>query len=117
MQDVELIAQAGALMAGSPRRQVTAGLRGGVAIGWLSDGDKAALEAAYRLCWQVQAVARLLTEKPLAPDVVGDGGAAMLQRETGIEGFEALAEEMQARCDAARDVIEAALERVPEEGS
>ena len=116
LQDVELVAQAGALMAGVVRRNVTAGLRGAVAISWLSAADKTVLEAAYRLCWQVQAVARLLSEKPLAPEAVGSGGAAMLERETGIAGFEALAEEMQARGAAAAEVIDAALTRMPEGG-
>lgn len=113
LQDVEMIAQAGALMAGAVGCSVSQGLEGGVAIGWLSDADLKALEASYRLCWQVQAVARLLSGKPLTPEGVGAGGAAMLKRETGIDGFAALAEEMQARSAAAVTVIEAALGRVP----
>jgi glutamate-ammonia-ligase adenylyltransferase len=114
LQDVELIAQAGALMAGAAGRTTQDGLSGGVAIGWLSDGDKAALEAAYALCWQVQAVSKLLSEKPLSPEEVGGGGAVMLKRETGIDGFDALATALDARCRAAQAVIDAALTRDPE---
>ncbi|UYV38860.1 glutamine-synthetase adenylyltransferase [Rhodobacteraceae bacterium D3-12] len=114
MQDIELIAQAGALMGGVPGRSTQAGLEAGVAIGWLSDGDSAALVASYTLCWKVQAVARLLSEKPLSPEGVGGGGRAMVHRETGVESFEALGEMLAERANEARAVIEAALTRLPE---
>jgi glutamate-ammonia-ligase adenylyltransferase len=116
MQDVELIAQAGALMAAETGRGVAEGLAGGVAIGWLSAADRAALEEAYTLCWQVQAVSKLLSEKPLAPEEVGGGGAAMLRRETGLEGLDELAGRLEDVCGRATAVIEAALERAPAGG-
>lgn len=109
MQDIELVAQAGALMAAAPERGVAEGLAGGVAIGWLSDADRAALEEAYTLCWQVQAVAKLLSEKPLEPGDPGGGGAAMLRRETGLEDLDELAGRLEDVCGRARIVIETAL--------
>ena len=39
-QEIELLTQAGTLMAGGARRDVAAGLNAGVAIGWLDDADR-----------------------------------------------------------------------------
>ena len=111
LQDVELVAQAGALMAGVPARDAMAGLRGGVAIEWLSDADCMALEAAYRLCWQVQAVSKLLSERPLTEDEIGTGGAVMLRRETGCDRAGVLQARLEALCGAAAGVIETAIAR------
>ncbi|MDQ2093203.1 bifunctional [glutamine synthetase] adenylyltransferase/[glutamine synthetase]-adenylyl-L-tyrosine phosphorylase [Rhodalgimonas zhirmunskyi] len=111
LQDVELVAQAGALMVGAAGRTVSAGLSAAVKAGWLEAGERDVLSRAYGLCWGVQAVSKLLSEKPLAPEDAGRGGAGMLARETGLDGFAALAEALDARCGAAAEVIEAALER------
>ncbi|MDQ2089107.1 bifunctional [glutamine synthetase] adenylyltransferase/[glutamine synthetase]-adenylyl-L-tyrosine phosphorylase [Marimonas arenosa] len=111
LQDVELCAQAGALMAGKSGRDVGSGLAAGVAIGWLSDADEAALGAAYELCWQVQAVSKLLSEKPLAEDEIGKGGVAMLRRETKCDGFDDLGARLERACGTAAVAIEAALAR------
>ena len=111
LQDVELVAQAGALMAGAPERDVAAGLQGGVAIGWLTDADRAALADAYRLCWQVQAVSKLLSEKPLSEDEIGTGGAAMLKRETGCEELGEVRAQLEALGSQAAGAIEAAIAR------
>ncbi|SEK50536.1 glutamate-ammonia-ligase adenylyltransferase [Roseovarius azorensis] len=114
--ELELIAQAGNLMAGQSARDVAAGFAGGVAIGWLSDADGAALARAYALCWQVQMVARLITDKPLDPLRIGEGGAAFLMRETGQKDLEMLQEALSAACADAAAVIDAALVRPPAEG-
>ncbi len=113
MQDVELISQAGALMAGDPARSVIDGLASGVAIGWLSDADSTALSDAYGLCWQVQVTAKLLSSKPLDHEALGIGGAAMLKRETGGTALEELSARLDRVCGRAGDVIDAALRRVP----
>ncbi|MDU8926470.1 glutamine-synthetase adenylyltransferase [Alisedimentitalea sp. MJ-SS2] len=111
LQDVELCAQAGALIGGVAERDIGAALDGGVAIGWLTDADRAALGAAYGLCWKVQGVSKLLTEKPVAEDEIGTGGAAMLLRETGCESMDALAAQLDERCGAAAEVIDTAIAR------
>ena len=90
MLEIELIAQAGHLMAGRAARDIASGLEAGVAIGWLSDADSAALMRAYALCWKVQMVARLISEKPFEPDRIGEGGVAFLLRETNEESLEML---------------------------
>ena len=86
MQEIELAAQAGSLMAAEPGRSVAAGLDAAVAIGWLDDADRATLDRAHELCWAVLQAARLLGQKPLRPGRgLGEGAAAFLLRETGQE--------------------------------
>ncbi len=111
MQEVELIAQAGCLMAGIPARDVAGGLQAGVDIGWLSDADRGALQEAYALCWQVVQSTRLLSDKPLDPETLGEGGAAFVLRETGHDSVADLLGAMERVSQSAAKVIEAALVR------
>jgi len=111
MQEIELVAQAGCLLAGQPERTVEAGLAAGVAAGWLSDADEAALKAAYRLCWKVTQAARLLGDKPLDEGNLGAGARAFLLRETGHETIQTLRRDMDNKTGSAGEVIDAALKR------
>lgn len=90
LQDVELVAQAGSLMAASLARGARDGLEAGMACGWLDPATGAALAEAYMLFWRLQLVSKLLSERPLDPDKIGEGGCRMLLRETGQETIEAL---------------------------
>ncbi|WP_372613405.1 glutamine-synthetase adenylyltransferase [Aquicoccus sp.] len=117
MQDIELVAQAGALMGAVPGRSVAEGLEAAVATGWLSDADRAALKAAYALCWKVQAVSKLLSDKPLQPDSLGSGGALMLMRETGLETLDDLGGRLAELAGHAKAVIEAAIGSKDEENA
>ncbi|SLN14375.1 Glutamate-ammonia-ligase adenylyltransferase [Roseovarius gaetbuli] len=113
LMELELIAQAGTLMAGQGARDVASGLDGGVAIGWLDDADRDALARAYAICWQVQMVARLISDKPLDPGLMGESGAAFLLRETGQQDLARLEACLESASKAAAGVIDAALERLP----
>jgi glutamate-ammonia-ligase adenylyltransferase len=67
------------------------------------------LTAAYLLFWRLQLVAKLLSDRPLDPAGIGEGGCRMLMRETGFETLDALEAaliEVAAEADAA---IHAAL--------
>ncbi|WP_294609197.1 glutamine-synthetase adenylyltransferase [uncultured Roseovarius sp.] len=113
LMELELIAQAGTLMAGHAVRDVASGFAGGVAIGWLDDADGDALARAYAICWKVHMVARLISDKPLDPALMGEGGAAFLLRETGQEDLAGLKTCLEEACGGAARVIDAALERLP----
>src|SRR6056297_523719 len=114
MQEIELLAQAGALMAGDAGRTVEDGLQAGVAIGWLSDADKKALSRAYRLCWDILQAARLLSDRPLDPGNLGEGGAGFVLRETGHDTLACLQGGLEQATLWAGQVINAALARRPE---
>uniref|UniRef100_UPI003B51EB2A bifunctional [glutamine synthetase] adenylyltransferase/[glutamine synthetase]-adenylyl-L-tyrosine phosphorylase n=1 Tax=Roseovarius indicus TaxID=540747 RepID=UPI003B51EB2A len=109
MQEIELVAQAGALMAAEPGRSVAAGLKACVAIGWLDDADRAALAEAYGLCWCVLQAARLLTDKPLDPENLGEGATAFLLRETKAETLDEVQARLVEVTGAAAEIIDAAL--------
>ncbi len=91
LQDIELLAQSCALRAASPARRVEPQLRAGLRAGYLSKEDEAALQEAYRFLWRLQAGGRLLTEKPLDMEAVGEGARAFLMRETGASDLAGMA--------------------------
>ncbi len=115
MMEIELVAQAGALIAGETRRDVAAGLDAGVAIGWLNDGDREALGRAHALCWQVLQASKLLSVKPLDPDRIGEGGVDFLLRETGHEDLAALRADLDTCTAGAARVIDGLLAEVKDE--
>ena len=110
MQDIELISQAGTLIAGSPAIGVAEGLEAAASAGWLEPEARAALQSAYDLCWQVQSVARLLSDRGLDPDTLGEGGCRMLTRETGAADIAGLGAMLSARARAAGQAIDALLD-------
>jgi len=111
MMDIELVAQAGALLSASGARDVASGLQGAVACGWLSDTESQTLSDAYRLYWSVQTAARLLSPKGLDASSIGEGGALFLCRSSGFDTLEALEENLAARYVACSELIDAALKR------
>ncbi len=109
MMDVELLAETAALLAGAPANGVGAQLR--QAAKAALTGEAEALASAYRLYWAVQTVTRLLTDRPLDPAEVGEGGTAVLLRETGAGSLEALADKLaEARAAVDRIVTQALAE-------
>jgi glutamate-ammonia-ligase adenylyltransferase len=58
-------------------------------------------------------VARLISDKPLEPERMGEGGAAFLLRETGQEGLAMLQERLETLSREASEVMGAALVRLP----
>mgnify|MGYP003536733880 FL=1 len=103
MQDIDLFAQSLGLRAAAPARNPLAQLETGVTAGLLAAPDAARIGATYRLLWQIQTAARLLTDKPLDPATVGEGARAFLLRATGEGSIAALSARLTAETgDAAR---------------
>lgn len=109
LQDIELLAETAALLAGSPERQVPAQLRAGVASGWLDEKEAAELERAADLFWGLQASSRLLTGEPLDLGKVGEGGLRLILRETGMETVDELRAAMAETGARAAEIIAARL--------
>ncbi|VAW03525.1 Glutamate-ammonia-ligase adenylyltransferase [hydrothermal vent metagenome] len=112
--DVELLSQAAALMAGTRARDVVSGLAAGVVIGWYDAAERDALGRAYGLCWQLLQAAKLLSDKPLKSEMIGDGGQSFVLRESGFETLEALQQALEAATNKAGDIIDRALAAPPE---
>jgi len=109
LQDIELLAQSFALRSGDPARRVEAQLRLGPRSGLVGKEEGAALARAYRFLWRLQAGGRLLTDRPLDMEAIGEGGRAFLIRETGAEGLKAMAEDLARETADAAAIVEAAL--------
>ncbi len=110
IMDIELAAQTIALRAGSPARSVERQIAAG-AGGILTDSDAKVLQGGYRLLWQVQSCARLLTDRTLDLDALGEGGRVFLLRETGAAGAGALAEALATAAAACGAVIDRLMGR------
>jgi glutamate-ammonia-ligase adenylyltransferase len=102
--DLDLLVQTGALLAGSPATDPADQLAAGVGTGWLGPDEAATLGAAQALLWKLQGATRLLTDGPLDPATVGQGGMAFLLRETGASDAPALMAET-ARLSAAAAAV------------
>lgn len=107
MQDIELTAQALALTQGSPALSVSAGL--GCAMN-MSDEDQAALRTAYQQFGAVRGVAKLLSDRDLAPDEIGEGGRQFLLRETGFDSVDALKASLKSNSERANAIINKILD-------
>ncbi|RLL65395.1 [protein-PII] uridylyltransferase family protein [Paenirhodobacter hankyongi] len=109
LQDIELLAQSFALRAGDPARRVEAQLRAGPRAGLIDKADAEALASAYRFLWRLQAGGRLLTDRPLDMEAIGEGGRAFLLREADEADLDALAARLARTTGAAAAIIERAL--------
>jgi [glutamine synthetase] adenylyltransferase / [glutamine synthetase]-adenylyl-L-tyrosine phosphorylase len=111
MMDVELVAQAGALLSGSCKRDVAAGLQGAVACGWLVAAEAEELRSAYVLYWTVQTAARLLSSAALETENLGEGGGNFLCRSTEMDTLDAVQVALSKFYDRCAPLISSALER------
>ncbi|MFV2052645.1 glutamine-synthetase adenylyltransferase [Aliiroseovarius sp. YM-037] len=113
MQDIELLSQAAALMAGETARDIDTQLAAASRIGWLNDGAAETLRKSYDLMWRVQSGAKLLSDRPLDMDEVGEGGQAFMLRETEQDNLSTLEDAIAALSSDAAAVIDDALSREP----
>jgi glutamate-ammonia-ligase adenylyltransferase len=100
IMDIELAAETVALIAGSPARGVERQIAAGTAIG-LAESDAQALLTAYRLQWRLHAAARLLTDRVLDWQALGEGARAFILRETGAVDGADLSQSLAAAVQAA----------------
>ncbi|MDC0737366.1 glutamine-synthetase adenylyltransferase [Cognatishimia sp. SS12] len=111
LQDIELTAQAAALMAGCADCDIRAALDAGAACGWLSGDEADTLKTVYDQYLTLQIATRLLGSSAPDPKDLGAGGCAFLQRvlhAPSLSALEALLSDAAAKASA---VIEAALAR------
>jgi glutamate-ammonia-ligase adenylyltransferase len=110
LMDIELLAQTLALQAAIPARQVERQITLGAKRPEMSQADQTALLDAYRLCWRLQCAARLLSDRTVSPDDLGEGGRAFVLRECAAEGAEALTRRLETAAALAERVIAAHLQ-------
>ena len=112
-RDIELLAQAAALIAGLPARGTTEQIEAGVTLNWYSQQDADALNTAHSNFWRLQQSVRLLTEHPLNIEELGRGATEMLLRDCDAASLDDLtARLVQCRKQASK-VIDQALSQAP----
>jgi len=113
LQDIELLAQTAALLAGHPSCGTLDQLVAGQKLGWFSAALTERLSADYTRLWALQAASKLLTGVALDFDDVGEGGRAFLLAQTGAGDVGILAAEIEARAQHAAEAITRALAEGP----
>lgn len=109
LQEIELLAQAGALLQGDASGRIASGLEAAVAAGVLDDASGQALIAHHALYFQVHQLARLLSDQPLSAKTVGPAGRALLTRMFEAESMDALETRLSDSYAASAALLDAAL--------
>ncbi|KMK67495.1 glutamine synthetase adenylyltransferase [Puniceibacterium sp. IMCC21224] len=109
MQDIELFAQAGALVSATPDRSVATGIEAARDLGWISAPQAAHLVHTHTLCWTVQIGARLISDSVLKPQALGAGGCRFLTKLAGVTGIDALLSQLEQDAAAAAAILDAVL--------
>ncbi|APE43618.1 glutamine-synthetase adenylyltransferase [Sulfitobacter alexandrii] len=114
LQDIELLAQAGALLAGQTARDIPQAFEAAAGVGLVTAEESEMLKRTYARCWALQCAGRLLSAEPLVENTLGQAGAAFLARALDAEdlgGLEATLERGHAEAAA---IIERALRATKE---
>lgn len=118
LKDIELLAEAGALVAGSPERALARQLAAAAEAGWLPRDDAEALADAAAFFWKVRQALKLLggPEGDAGPpgSTLGEAGRDYLLRETGAADMEALDARLERTRARARAIIDAVAARATE---
>jgi len=104
LMDIELAAATLAMLAATPAQAVDQQIAAGAGLN-MPETDAQALLAAYRLCWQMHTAARLLTDRELDWDQLGEGGRAFVLQMTGQTGAAELAGALTAVVATAADAV------------
>lgn len=106
MLDIEILAQTGALLAGSGVHDVVSQLEAGRDMLGLDAQVAHALSVAYRRLSAVRQIACLLGGGRLSPETTGEGARALLKEETGTGDFDRLIETLARERKENAKVIE-----------
>lgn len=112
MQDIELTAQAGLLLAGDVTRDIETGLEKAAQLGWMSNDTANDLKETYRLCWTLQIGARLISEQVFDPEELGVGGCAYIGRLTNSPNINSLQRDLLERTRQAAAQLDEVLPEV-----
>ncbi len=109
LQDIELVASAGALIAGSPHIRPDLQFPEAVAHGWPSDEQAATLAESYDLLRKLQIASKLLSDTAVSPDELGQGSMRFLLQTCGADSVEQLEQTIHAHAESAEKCIDTAL--------
>ncbi|MEC8795580.1 MAG: glutamine-synthetase adenylyltransferase, partial [Pseudomonadota bacterium] len=113
IQDIELVASAAALIAANPATEVIHQLTPDAP--WPDPEQARALNHAYCRLRQVETAAKLLSDKPLDPSALGQGGGAFVLRTTEATSLDDLAAGLAQLEQDSAAIIDALLPAVSED--
>lgn len=109
LQDIELLAQAGTLAAGQSGGEVQTGLHLAAKQGWIDANGAETLCDTWQMLWKLNQTTKLLTDRDLNPDELGQGGCDLLLREVGASSSGDLSARIDSAAERAALVIDTAL--------
>ncbi|WP_049645322.1 bifunctional [glutamine synthetase] adenylyltransferase/[glutamine synthetase]-adenylyl-L-tyrosine phosphorylase [Candidatus Rhodobacter oscarellae] len=116
LQDIELLGQAAALLAGDPARTTAQQLALLERLGWASPAEVAELRASHGWLWALQAAGRLLTGDAPDLDALGDQGRGFVLAQAAWEDAPALQGEIARVADRLAALVTRSLEHPPKAG-
>lgn len=111
MLDIELLAQAAALNAGKPVRDVLGQLALGAGLGWYGTGECEFLQQAYNRLRRVQQIGRLMVEGELNPAQMGLDACEELLNQAQATSIEDLEEKLLREAVRVTGLIDRVLGR------
>lgn len=110
LQDIELLAQTGAVLTGEIKSGVREGLSACVVADILNAADAQHLEHTHGVLWRVQIASRLLSTHAVDLDTLGEGGQTVLLRAVDLETRAAAEDKLTSMTDHAAAIIDAATQ-------
>ena len=114
LQDIELFAQAGALVGGALERDISSGLAAARIAGLIDAEGEQTLNAAYARLWALQSATRLLSARPLKLGALRAATWRFLIHAVGTSPESDTSEELEAQLEhtyhEANTIITAALD-------
>ena len=109
MQDIELLAQGGALLSGVGAWDIMQGLDAAAANDVISAQQSASLKNAYATYWSLLSATRLLSPTILQRDALGQAGAGFLARTLNCNDLDVLEANLEQTYDQTTDIINSSL--------
>jgi glutamate-ammonia-ligase adenylyltransferase len=109
LQDIELLAQAGALLKGETAVQIPSGLDAAAQEQIIDAQQAEVLKRAYATCWSLQSATRLLSASVLQSEKLGQAGQSFLTRSLGCDTLQDLEAHLAQTYDSAANIITAAF--------
>lgn len=103
--DIELLAQAGALITNCLERDIGSQLRTSSDRGLITTNEYEELLAHYFLLRQIMQVARLTVEGNFSPETTGQGVIEILLQQTRINSLEGLTRKVQNQTERTKEII------------
>ncbi len=103
--DIELLAQAGALITGCTERDIGLQLQATSKKGLMTSGEYKEIISHYSLLREIMQVARLTVEGNFSPEATGKGVIELLLQQTKMNSLEELSRTVQGQTASTREII------------